>query len=487
MKLLNNFSKRLSALILLIFALILTGCTTKKATISVNGYNGLRDSVVVIVQIDEDSVDVDSLTVTLTKRNDKNVQKQESCDTTDYEEQTVTFTGLEEETAYIISVKYTINKKTREIFNKVVETSALGGSFDTAKEISSSQQFIDEIKTDTDGYFKLTSDLDFKDIKFDMLHTSSKPFNGYIDGNGHTLKNISYETTSAPAYNGIFAYNTGTIKNLNIDTVTFTISRSSTLYAGVVAGYNEGTINNVTITNSTIKASSKSTGVGEFYVGLGIGHNSSKGYLDTVKVNGNLDVTVNQNVYAGGLIGLDSSFSSGRVISNSEANVVMNIKLTSIVTSAKEIKTYVGGFVGSILYSVIENSKSNSTINIEAQSKSTQENFKFELHVGGFAGFIQNTSLTNVTVSGSLDIKNKIEDGMKYLTKVVAGTISGYVSANASFTNVISNVSSIKIDVTNDCDVVANMGSKFFGEMAENTNYVINADTECDFVINKTA
>ena len=66
------------------------------------------------------------------------------------------------------------------------------------------------------GNYKLMNDLDFEGVEFPGIGSSTEPFTGTFDGNGHLLKNITLTVDDKDKV-GIFRYTNGaTIKNLGI-------------------------------------------------------------------------------------------------------------------------------------------------------------------------------------------------------------------------------------------------------------------------------
>lgn len=102
------------------------------------------------------------------------------------------------------------------------------------------------------AYYKLTADLNFQDVKF----STWEKFDGQLDGNGMTIKNVtaSYSSTIDDDGHGFgLISKTGgpaVIKNLKVNNVSFT---SNQKWVGSVVGYNAGEIDKVYVTNSTLE------------------------------------------------------------------------------------------------------------------------------------------------------------------------------------------------------------------------------------------
>lgn len=112
------------------------------------------------------------------------------------------------------------------------------------------------IANNPSGKYKLENDLDFTG---DTLQFTTTVFTGELDGNGHTIKNIT-KNLSTEDINKIamFYTNKGTIKNLTIENINITSDKETSYPEGIIAQINEGTIENcivsgnVTITSEGI-------------------------------------------------------------------------------------------------------------------------------------------------------------------------------------------------------------------------------------------
>jgi hypothetical protein len=86
------------------------------------------------------------------------------------------------------------------------------------------------------------------------LGTETHKFNGNINGNMHTLSNISMANLSNT---GIFGYNKGTISAIKINTASITGANNT----GLIVGTNEGTINGIVARNITVTGAENVGGV----------------------------------------------------------------------------------------------------------------------------------------------------------------------------------------------------------------------------------
>ncbi len=98
--------------------------------------------------------------------------------------------------------------------------------------------------------FKLTADLDMTGVAFSGLCSSSTPFTGVFDGNGHVIKGLSYNNTATNTLALINATNGATIKNLGIEKANI-IGRND--IAAIVGTMSGGTMEACYVGNSYIE------------------------------------------------------------------------------------------------------------------------------------------------------------------------------------------------------------------------------------------
>lgn len=122
-----------------------------------------------------------------------------------------------------------------------------------------------------DVYYQLTNDIDFNNQTVASLGSDSNAFEGTLDGNGYSVKNIAITSS---ANTGLFAKIgvNGTVKNLKLENMTVSGSQGGThtIYAGGIAAKNEGIIENCHLANSKIIISrSTSTRGADIYTYVG--------------------------------------------------------------------------------------------------------------------------------------------------------------------------------------------------------------------------
>ena len=224
-------------------------------------------------------------------------------------------------------------------------------------------------------YFKLTQDLDFSNRHYYELGTIGNAFNSDIDGDMHTISNVSFNCIESC---GLVSKNSNTIESIVLDNIS--ISGESTI--GGIAGNNEGTIKGIIATN----------------------------------------VNITGGTTLGGIVGN----SSGGTISD----IVASVKISSLDTDASGIEYKMGGIVGylNIGGSVTSILMKNSDILIPANS--------YGHDIGCIVGKSNHFSniISGIVEAGSIKNGDHIYNGGGWRVGKIAGqgggTITGYVSEN---------------------------------------------------------
>ena len=141
-------------------------------------------------------------------------------------------------------------------------------------------------------HFALMSAIDLSDTTWTPIGGARSAFSGQLNGNGHTIKNLTVSTSES--YTGLF----GLVKNavieaLTIEGGTVTCERGGTSFCGGLAGGGSLTATNVHLTNVNVK--------GHYYAGgiLGFGGGTM---TDCSNAGGSVE-----GRYAGGMAGLGST------------------------------------------------------------------------------------------------------------------------------------------------------------------------------------
>ena len=137
-------------------------------------------------------------------------------------------------------------------WTSIVSVTVNAGSESVPIEVSTYAQ-LNNIRNDLGGYYKLTVDIDASDQSWTPIGTASNPFTGGLDGDGHTISNL---TVSSGTHAGLFGYITGAnIRNLTLSDVSIRASNASSgnSHAGALTAYSRnGKISNVAVTSGTV-------------------------------------------------------------------------------------------------------------------------------------------------------------------------------------------------------------------------------------------
>ena len=234
--------------------------------------------------------------------------------------------------------KYDLTRITYVDANYMEHYRTYGGSarsveIDMYKNIHNRSEF-DEIKTQTSWNFRLQADIDFTNSPFYV-----PTFYGKIDGNGHTLKNFT-TNSSYPTFIGTL--NGGTLKNLFIDGFNQN-SVFSSGYGGIIGIIKaNSTLDNVHAKNVSVTDANSTTKRSYSYNGglIGYAENSliNNSSIDKVHVYETNKDNFRNNGYYGGFIG----YTASTIIQNSYATDV-NVEIkTALKTNG------IGGFIGRV-------------------------------------------------------------------------------------------------------------------------------------------
>jgi hypothetical protein len=203
----------------------------------------------------------------------------------------------------------------------------------------------------TGKYFKLIADIDLNGVNWTPIGTyssnlSSSAFIGVFDGNGHKIKNLTYNDTSKTNV-GLFGYiYNATVKNLIIENANITAKQ----YVGALSGGAK---------NSTVEK-------------VGVRNSNLSAVIDT------------SNAYVGGLIG-------DVVADNTSANamIIRQCFANNVTVSAQGYdNARAGGLIGrfyanTVTTGTIENCYAIGTVNFKSTSSS---------NIGGLIGLLSNNT-----------------------------------------------------------------------------------------------
>lgn len=259
------------------------------------------------------------------------------------------------------------------------------------KEVSTVDEWQD-IKNSLSENYMLTADLDFQN----RINANLGNFSGVLDGNGHTISNI----TSTTGHGVIISQLTGTVRNLNAEHISKTNTGTYNGLIGYTVSNQSAIIENVHVSDIEL-AISHNVGsiIGQLHYGSRISNCSASG----VRL---LDVqTTNTNLNIGGMIG----YASSAIVENS---YVQDLKLVTYYFSIAGL----GGIVGYVGNSTIQNVYATGTINANNQN------------VGGIVGY----------VTSSINLSNAYSNVNIHTTQGnVGGIIGQLVNISSQVTNTL--------------------------------------------------
>jgi hypothetical protein len=284
------------------------------------------------------------------------------------------------------------------------------------------------------GSFTLDSDYD---ASADGTYASSPiptTFTGKLDGQGHTISNLSIHSTRRQGLTGLFAHIGigGVVRNINLAGVSIAIQLNN---VGALAGENEGTVTSVQVAGSIVSLGHGNAG------GL-VGLNSGS----IIRSSASVTVSAAARSNAGGLVGLDSNgmvkgshangkVTAGRVsmagglVGNVSQGAILNSYATGqVYTSTGSETGLAGGLVG-YNTGVITTSFATGSAYVACCGDEDQGYAEVGGLVGDNAGAVQN-SYSSAAVAGSFGAIEKgarIDDCITVLGGLVGnneGTIA---------------------------------------------------------------
>ena len=293
------------------------------------------------------------------------------------------FTGLLSNNEFTIKATYTydlndgVGDQTDVIINEIGTT--LFDGFGTEESPYIIRDYVDfnNIRFQSDKFYILEQNINMADKNW----VSISVFSGVLDGNGHSISNISYSFTMdddiSEFYTGLVSLNTGTIKNLDIINVNLQFNTLNEISLGVIATRNSGTIDNVYIelyVDATTYGSATIGGVSMYNSG--------------VITNSNSNVTMIVN--AGSMVNI-----AGISAQNYNGTIKQSYSLVDLDGTAASGNCYVGGIAGITSRGKIYDSY--STGNLVSVCSDSQYS-----HVGGITAKIDNGEIKNTFFHGDV-------------------------------------------------------------------------------------
>jgi hypothetical protein len=248
-------------------------------------------------------------------------------------------------------------------------SSSPDGSAASPWEIDSAEELY-AVRGDVEGYddwslddnYKLTADIDLSDYDWDPIGSSGDSFTGSLNGDGHTISNLSVSKTSSAL--GLF----GSISPEGyVEDLTIEGSVSGRSNIGLLAGVSEGTISDCAV-SGYVTAS--------YYNGGGlVGSN----YGDITDSYASVEVVVS------GTEGIDYEAYVGGLVGYSEGSLTGSYATGSVTGEGN----YVGGLVGYLKGSVYD---CYATGNVAGSSD----------YVGGLLGYSDGGTITSSFAMGEV-------------------------------------------------------------------------------------
>ncbi|MGN1306045.1 MAG: bacterial Ig-like domain-containing protein, partial [Faecousia sp.] len=264
------------------------------------------------------------------------------------------------------------------------------------------KEHLDHVRDYLDAHYMMSADIEFTEADFaedgafyhdgagwQPIGTSSAPFNGYFDGNGHAVIGLQINITA-----------------------------DGTLYAGLFGYAKNCTIRDLGMVDSSIKATSTSISSSYAYAG-GIAGYASGAAIRGCRNMGSITALSNGSSYAGGIAGYANN-----------TNITTCCNTGSVTASRKtgSYKAYAGGIAGYV---------NNVTIaicyNTGCVTAIAKDNSKYGscyAYAGGIAGYADgSTTVTNCYNTDS--VTTVATTGYPNAAYDYAGGIVGYARYNA--------------------------------------------------------
>lgn len=253
--------------------------------------------------------------------------------------------------------------------------------------------------------YRLTAHLDLSGETWMPLGSYATPYRGTFDGNGFSISNLSI-TQPVDGFVGLFAIVLGDIKALTLVNPSIQITYDGLLYVGSLAGYVSGNLENVTIQNSIIHV--QNTQSNSFVGGL-VGFMTAKiasnmtateflaNHIKNTSVESTITVSGNQFIYVGGAVGK---------LYNTKVEQL--IVISSIQASNQNVRLFAGGAIGHNYSGILKPFKdqlestdillTNMLVETTIQAQS-QDSIAI---VGGLMGYNNAGVITNSLAKGTL-------------------------------------------------------------------------------------
>jgi len=213
-----------------------------------------------------------------------------------------------------------------------------------------------EVKVTAPLYYRLTRDIDLTGVDFTPIGSSSKPFSGVFDGNGHKITGLRFTKSNADGKVGLFADATdAVIKNLTIQDASMLLDKDSGVTGGdlrfglLVASAMQTYIDNCHVTGDMdILTKVVTTDSNKVLVG-GVCGSATAGAITRCSFKGNIKAQYGW-VYAGGILGEAKSSSPRFAMLNCSSNAAVEGVGTAYNVTSGAVEAYarVGVVIGNV-------------------------------------------------------------------------------------------------------------------------------------------
>ena len=231
------------------------------------------------------------------------------------------------------TIYYAVANPNGQITSKIYSTDI------TVQKISTPAQFMELAQSggQPNVIYQLTSDLDFSDVAW---ASGDKPFTGLLDGQGHTVKNITISGVSSDNRASIFStLEGGTIANINFEEISIDAEAQN---VGIIGRAYSGYVVNVRMKNVGVQSTKQRVGglIGRVYEP----ETRSPLVIDRISIVNDEDVLISSgDRRVGGIIGFIQC-------NNPPKSDYLNISITNCFIDAKigsvDSTQQVGGIIG---------------------------------------------------------------------------------------------------------------------------------------------
>ena len=227
-------------------------------------------------------------------------------------------------------------------------------------------------------YFVLTADIDLKDVAWqpighmdltDMSNYSCM-FMGTLDGQGHTISNVTFHSDTPVCGVGVVGMNLGEVKNLTVENVDIRCEHTFSMAIGGVVGYNMGLIHDVTLTGTNQIAGVNATG--------GIAGGSIQSVWNCTVDGTTIHVLGDNDFSSGRIIQVDVGECGGLVVGGFFGGTIDNCTARGTVIAEGNEPVGLGGIAGCL---EMMDSMTNCTAEVEIISE------KGGHAIGGLCGY----------------------------------------------------------------------------------------------------